>query len=172
MLDELLSHTALPNLHPAFVHFPVALLMTALALDLAVFAVRRWAWLDRAAALLYVLGAAGSLAAYVSGRFAADSVRALTGVAEAAMWEHGDWALVTTASFAVISGLRVAVERRDARRGSVSAGPFRAAVLVASAAGQALVFETADRGGALVFRHGIAVTAGSEPQPTESASKP
>lgn len=172
MFEQLMSYTALPNLHPVFVHFPVALLMTALALDLAVVAVRKWSWLDRAATLLYVLGATGSLAAYLSGRSAASSIRGLTGAADAAMWEHGDWALVTTVAFGVIAGLRIAVERRDARRGWIAIGPLRAAVLVASTGGQALIFQTADRGGELVFRHAVSVTGGAARNATENASKP
>lgn len=172
MFEQLMSYTALPNLHPAFVHFPVALLMTALALDVALLANRKWAWLDRAAALLYGLGALGGLAAYFSGRTAANEIRGLTGAADAAMWEHGDWALVTTVAFGVIAGLRIAVERRDARRGSIAIGPLRAAVLVAATGGQALIYQTADRGGALVFDHAVAVTGGATPHSTENASKP
>lgn len=172
MFEQLMSHTALPNLHPVFVHFPVALLMTALALDLVVVAVRKWIWLDRAATLLYALGAVGSLAAYLSGRSAASSIHGLTGAADAAMWDHGDWALVTTVAFGVIAMLRLVVERRDARHGSIAIGPLRAAVLVAATGGQALIYQTADRGGALVFKHAISVTDDATPHATENASKP
>lgn len=170
MLDQLMSSTALPNLHPALVHFPVALLITALALDLAMLAMRRWTWLDRMAALLYSLGAIGGLAAYLSGRQAANSMRGLNSRAEAAMWDHGDWALITTAVFAVIAVLRVVVARRDSRAERIRLGPMRVIALIGALLGQGLIFETADRGGALVFRHSIAVSTPAGGAPSQHVS--
>ncbi|MBI4916946.1 MAG: hypothetical protein HY825_13945 [Acidobacteria bacterium] len=170
MFDQLMSSTALPNLHPAFIHFPVALLITAVALDLVVVLFRRLTWLDRTAALLYVLGAIGSLAAYFSGRSAADSMRGLSGPAQAAMWDHGDWALYTTAAFVVIAVLRGVVAWRESKSDRIRIGPLRAIVLIAALLGQGLVFETADRGGALVFRHSIAVTTNTGGDTTQHVS--
>jgi uncharacterized membrane protein len=170
MIDYLMSMTALPNLHPALVHFPVALLITALALDIALLVVPRQTWLDRAAALLYALGALGAVAAYLSGRQAAGSVRGLSGKAEAAMWDHGDWALFTMAAFVVIAALRVVVARRDRLTERIRLRPLRAIVLIAAALGQGLIFQTADRGGALVFDHSIAVSSQPGGAPTQHDS--
>lgn len=170
MFDQLMSSTALPNLHPAFIHFPVALLITAVALDLVVVLFRRLTWLDRTAALLYALGAIGGLAAYFSGRSAADSMRGLSGPAQAAMWDHGDWALYTTAAFVVIAVLRGVVTWRESKSDRIRIGPLRAIVLIAALLGQGLVFETADRGGALVFRHSIAVTTNTGGDTTKHVS--
>ena len=58
----------LPNIHPAFVHLPLALLPVALAFDVLSVAQRRQQWLDRAAASLYCLGAVGAVAAYLTGQ--------------------------------------------------------------------------------------------------------
>ncbi|MGH9751135.1 MAG: DUF2231 domain-containing protein, partial [Candidatus Polarisedimenticolia bacterium] len=55
MTDIFPSLGALPNLHAAVVHFPVALLVVAFAFDLGSFLLRRRVWIDRAAVALYVL---------------------------------------------------------------------------------------------------------------------
>ena len=63
MLDGLLEATALPNLHPAVVHFPIALVAVALLFDAVLFARRRWVSLDASGAFLSVLAASGAGAA-------------------------------------------------------------------------------------------------------------
>ncbi len=90
-MNELLGGmTALPNLHPALVHFPIALAVTALLVDGISKVLRKLGWLGPAAALLYVLAACGGIATYLSGRQAADSVGQLTAAAETVLAEHAE----------------------------------------------------------------------------------
>jgi uncharacterized membrane protein len=156
-MNELLaSYTALPNLHPAVVHFPIALLLGALATDIVAAVVRRQRWLDAAGAWLWLLGALGAGAAYLTGSLAEDSV-AVRGEASLALSDHADWALYTLLAAAVVAAARVFLA--IVRRGDERTGPswLRAALLVAAIGVGWLVAQTGDRGGALVYRHGVAV---------------
>jgi len=159
LFSSLVAATSLPNLHPALVHFPVALLLTAFGLDLACLVLRRLTWLDRAATTLYVLGALGAGAAYLSGDAAADSMVDLSGAAQAALAEHERFALLTLVAAAVTALLRLLVSwlgRKDKR---IVVGAFRFLALAASLATQGLLLVAADHGGALVFEHQLGSVA-------------
>lgn len=158
-LAALVAATSLPNLHPAVVHFPVALLLTAFGLDLACLVLRRQTWLDRAATTLYVLGALGAGAAYLSGDAAADAMVGLPGVAQAALAEHERFALLTLVAASVTAALRLLVSwlgRKDKR---TVVGAFRLLALAVSLATQGLLLVAADHGGALVFEHQLGSAA-------------
>ena len=107
MLDALLEATALPNLHPALVHFPIALTGVALLFDAIVFARRRWVSLDASGAFLWVLAAAGAGAAYLAGEQAAEEAGLLEGVAEVALGKHADAALATLIALSLFALFRV-----------------------------------------------------------------
>ena len=143
-----------PNVHPLIVHFPVALLMTAVLLDLGALLFRKAEGLRVAAVSLYLLGAAGALAAFFTGRDAADSVM-LPAAANTVLTEHADWALYTVWFFGIYALIRLGVLFFDRnRRLGVHIGLF-----LAGAAGLFLVYETAEHGGELVFAHGVGVAA-------------
>jgi uncharacterized membrane protein len=158
-MNGILEATSLPNLHPALVHFPVALLLTALALEAAAVVLRRerW-WLDRAAACLLGLGAVSALLTYWSGRQAEDSLRDVAASAQPAIARHADMALWTSAFFLLFALVRIGIGVRVSRSGRQLALAPRLASLVALSVGAALLVVTADRGGALVYRHGVSVT--------------
>lgn len=158
MVDQIAAWLALPNLHPAVVHFPVALLLTALVADVTCLVVRRWPWVDRAATALYVLGTTGAGAAYLTGKAAAEGMWNVPGEPQAVLADHENGALLTLAAFAVVTVLRWTVSwlgRRDRR---IQVGFFRLAALVAAGAAAVLLVQTARLGGELVFRHGLGVT--------------
>lgn len=157
MMDALLALTALPNLHPALVHFPIALSAGALLFDLAVFSRWRWAPADRSAAALWVLAAAGAGAAYAAGDAAADGIGALSAGAEATLASHADAALATLSALGLIALLRVWLVWRHAGEERTPRDPLRLAALVGAVMVQGLVAYTGDLGGALVYRHGVAV---------------
>jgi uncharacterized membrane protein len=169
-MDVALSFTALPNLHPALVHFPVALLMTALGFDAMCLVVRRQPWLDWAATSLYALGTLASIATYLSGRQAANSIPGLRGQVEIAVWDHGDSALLMVAAFVLVTGVRLTVSWRERTAGRVRITALRIVGLAAALAAQGLLFWTADQGGALVYRHGVAVARPESDAPLSTAT--
>ena len=157
MLKTLLAGTSLPNLHPAVVHFPLALLATALLFDLLALCSKSRRWLDHGASLLYSLAALGAAAAWFSGTQAADAMWTMPGPAQAALTEHQDLGLLTMAATFAVTAFRLFVawlSRNDAR---TQLGLFRMIALVAAFAVVFLAAVTADHGGALVYRHGMGV---------------
>jgi uncharacterized membrane protein len=160
MMDAVQSWLAglpFPNVHAMVVHFPVALLPTALVLDLAALAFRKRIWIDRAASTLYVVGTLGAAAAYQSGRVAAAEMWKTAGQAQAVLADHQDLALVTLLSFCVVTLLRLAVTWLGREDWRIKLGFFRLLALVASVAALVLLLLTAERGGSLVYEHGMGI---------------
>jgi uncharacterized membrane protein len=158
--------TSLPNLHPAVVHFPIALLPAALLFDLVCLLRPTWTWLDRGAAALYTLAAAGAGAAYWAGDQAKDSLGPLAPAARAVLEEHEDLALWTLLALSALALLRLALAWREHDRPRVGAGPLRWILLLGGVGALALLATTADHGGSLVYRHGVAVRTSAPPATT------
>ena len=146
-----------PNIHPLLVHFPIALLCAAAAVDVVGWAFRRNRPLRQVATLLYVLGTGGAVAAYLTGRAASQTIW-LPGMAQAVLRQHWDWALRTVWFFRHCHrgppGVPAPV---TARSRSAIVATFALVGLV----GIGLLIETGDRGGRLVYptrcRHGSRV---------------
>jgi uncharacterized membrane protein len=164
-MSELLSVSALPNWHPALVHFPIALLPAALAFDLGAVLARR-AWLDRAAALLYAAAAAGAVAAYRAGRAAEDSLGLVPPTVQPELAAHADAAWRALWALVALALLRAVLWWLDRASPTATRRPLRAAGLLVGAGALALLIVAASRGGALVYRHGVAVTLPA-PAPAE-----
>ena len=94
----------IPNPHPIIVHFPIALIVAAVVTDAVVMILKREA--DAAVSWLYVAGTAGLVAAFFSGRAAADAVL-IPPEAQAVQTDHADWALLTLSLFAVLTIARL-----------------------------------------------------------------
>lgn len=143
-----------PNIHPMVVHFPIGLLFIAVLLDLLQWIPPLRNRLHASAVLLYVFGALGAVAAFWTGRSAADTVH-VTVEAQTVLSDHDDRALYTLIFFAVFAVARVVlfVLRFDRSRISLIAVP------VAGIGGLALLWSTAELGKELVYKHGVGVAA-------------
>ncbi len=155
-MNELVqSYTSLPNLHPALVHFPIALLPVALLFDLLGLATQQ-RWLARSATLLWALAFLGAGAAYWAGRQAADALVGVPAQVQVHIGTHSDWALYTLWTLGVVAGLRLAVTWHDRHGDRLSLRLARWGLLAAGLVALGLVMFTADLGGGLVYQHGIA----------------
>lgn len=141
----------LPNWHPIFVHFTVALLLVAAALHVASHfvsnktlveqwtTVARWnLWIGVGATLLTV--AAGMYAYYTVDHDTPS---------HAAMTVHRNWAIATTMLFLAIVGWELWLARHGRGKSWLFTG-----LLVGAAS---LLLTTAWHGGELVYRHGLGV---------------
>src|SRR5258705_11756281 len=103
---------SLPNLHAAVVHFPIALLPAALLFDLVCLLRPTWTWLDRGAAAIYALAAAGAGAAYWAGNEAAGRLGSLESAARAILEEHEGLARWSLSPLSALAVLRLGVAGR------------------------------------------------------------
>lgn len=142
-----------PNVHPLVVHFPIALLLTAAGLDVAGWLLRCNRSLRFVATVLYVLGTLTLVAAYFTGRAAAATVW-LPGMAHAAVKEHWDWAFRVVWFFGILTAGRLMLlwRLRAAPRPALVA-----ALTLTGLLGVVLLGETGDRGGRLVYQHGVGI---------------
>ena len=90
------------NLHPIFVHFPIALLTIYALLELARFKkLSAWAPLFYIKATFVILGSLGTFAALLSGEAIEDQFE--VGNLEALVETHANWAVATSWIFGIIS---------------------------------------------------------------------
>ncbi|MCZ6649323.1 MAG: hypothetical protein O7D35_01515 [Acidobacteria bacterium] len=169
MLDIITRWTSLPNPHLFLVHFPIALLPAALLLEvMGLIRARPW-WASRAAAFLLILAAVLTFAAHESGDDAADSLSHVSLAAQEQIDRHHDaaeWAMRLTILAAL---LRIAVALHGRTTRSWDRAERGLAALVMAGA-MVMVAWTADLGGQLVYRYGLAVQRIEPPAaPAEAA---
>lgn len=131
------------ELHPAVVHFPIALGVVG-ALFAVVYLFFRKEWLRWFAPLLLTIALLGAVAAYFSGQDAEDRAEALK-VPEAAIEEHEEGSLYAMGALALAALLSWATHAK--RRGE-----WLATIVAVIAA--AAILRTSHLGGTLVFVHG------------------
>ena len=156
-LRSLVTDSPFPSLHVMVIHFPIALLFLAPLFDIGCIVFRERVWLDRAAATLYVMGTIGAGAAYLTGQRAAAALQDLSPATESALADHENLAVLTLVALSVASLLRLIVSwlaRYDRR---INLGIFRLVAIPVTLASLAMLVLTADRGGNLVYRHGVGV---------------
>ena len=133
------------------VHFPIALLIIALAVDLVALFFRRIRFLPRMSTILYVLGALGALGAVLSGEAAADSM-VVTGEASTVLTTHSDLGKITMWWFLCYGVLRIALWWWLSFKLVVWIP-----VTIIGAVGLLPLFQASKFGGDMVYEHGVGV---------------
>ncbi len=140
----------LTYLHPMVVHFPIALLIVGFAFDIVSLFVRKEFFL-KAGLYLLILGAAGAVAAFISGNLAGEGV-AEGGSLQQAIGRHEEAATLTL----WILGAAVVV-----RLASIVFRKFESSLrwlgVILFLAGALSVSRTAHLGGQLVYNHAAGV---------------
>ena len=146
-----------PHLHPAVVHFPIALFITSVGFDLAGLMWRRRKWLDYAGVILHVLALLGAVAAVITGKLAQSDLGIASIEINALVGEHSDWAFFTLVAFIAVLLLRLESAWRDKSRLETRPQRLRIVALAAAMGALWLLYGTAGRGASLVYTHGVAV---------------
>ena len=143
-----------PNIHPMLVHFPLALLFTAVLFDLLGVLFKKQVQMREIATFLFVVGAISAVLTYFSGKQASDLVM-LPALANPTLNEHSDLALWTMLYFGIYTITRtfLILKKLHAKK-MVSWILF-----FSGAAGLFLLFETGEHGAELVFKYGVGVQA-------------
>jgi uncharacterized membrane protein len=157
-IDSELLSLLVTTTHPAVVHFPIALLLTAALFDAGCLVFRRFLWLDRAAVAVMVLGGLSLGFAYLTGERAADAAAPVAGIAQAVLADHEDLALLSLIAWSCAIVLRLFVSWLGRHDLEIQLGIFRLAALILSFGGAFLIVVTALHGGQLVYHHGIGVS--------------
>lgn len=139
-----------PNIHPLIIHFPIALLITAVGMNLLMLLFKQIEWLKYTTAILYLLGAISTLTAYFTGRQAVDSVT-LPPMANPVLSKHANLAWITLIYFTIIASTYLLIWWKSFQ--------IRLWVLyvvfLAGIGGIFLLVKTGERGGELVFKYGV-----------------
>jgi uncharacterized membrane protein len=135
-------------LHPAVVHFPIALALVALLLE-ALARHPRGRALEPAAALLVVLAAVGAIVTVVTGDLAHDAA-VVPPAARELLHRHEELGEIAMWALVVLAVARLALARCGRHRGAAA---WLYLVLLAGAAGA--VVTNGHLGGQAVFRHGV-----------------
>jgi uncharacterized membrane protein len=142
----------LPNIHPLIIHFPIALIVTAVLLDIAKFFFREQNWLQKAILLLYSIGTLGLIASFLSGRQAVETV-SVSGDAVPVVTSHEDWALYTLIFFALFTLLKFWSWKKNLEiNQSVSIS-----LVILAFVGTGMLWYTGEKGARLVYDHGVGV---------------
>jgi uncharacterized membrane protein len=141
----------IPNFHPLIVHFPIALLVVAVVLEIFALVVKKPSWMQRMVLLVYGLGTAGLLAAYLSGRQAVDTV-SISGDAVPVAASHEEWALYTLIYFCVLTSVRLGLWWKEMDKGWTMS-----VLVVPGLIGIGLLWYTGEQGAELVYKHGVGV---------------
>lgn len=142
-----------PNLHPLVVHFPIALLFAAGAVDLAGLLTPDRKPVRDVATWLYIGGAATAVFAYFTG-YTASQAGTFSPEVTVLVDDHRDWAFGATWLFAFFASLRLAMSYSLRPRRALQIGAFAIAL-----AGLGALAQTTLRGARLVFEQGLGVRA-------------
>lgn len=143
-------------LHPAIVHFPIALILVGTLIAVISIVLRRWNLPCFAAGLL-ALGAIGAVAATWSGEEDEEILGSISDRAEHLLDEHEEWG-ESTRNLALLAALLAVSAIVTTRFGRVSKILSIVTALVALGASYAVI-ETGHYGGKLVYEQGVGIDA-------------
>ena len=154
-----------PNIHPLLVHFPIAITLLAVLMDLLNFFLPDEWWDDLKTTILYGIGAVSAIAAYYTGTLAADSVFLPSG-AQSVLNEHADWALWTVWFFGIYALLRMLLHWYQ----KIDQKAIRIGLFLIALPGVFFLYETGDHGAEMVFGYGTGTGQLVEQQSNASVS--
>ncbi len=154
-------------LHPAVVHFPIALLMIGAPVAVLAVFLRRWhlPWL---VAILLVLGASGAMVAVATGEQEGEMVEGGSQAVERVLEEHEEFGEMTR-NLAVVAAV-LAVAAAALSRVRIAGRGLSVLAAVAAAAAAYCVAQTGHYGGQLVYRHGAGVNISAAQGGSESGA--
>ncbi len=138
----------LPNIHPVFVHFPIALLSVFLLMEALGSITDKKCLRGTASAMLY-LGTLAAIVTFLSGLAAAASVGHGKEVHEV-MTCHKSMALIVVILSVILSVWRIAV-------GEKFSTCWRTVHFIVGIIMIAFLYSAADKGGTMVYKHGVGV---------------
>jgi uncharacterized membrane protein len=139
-----------PNIHPLLVHFPIALIVAVVAVDLIALVSKKDIYL-RTGNILTAFALAGAIAALISGIWAEESVWH-TEAAEELIETHELLGFIFVGVVGVLAIIRFAVNRK-------LPGSLAWVNLIISLVATGIVSYSAYLGGEMVYRHGTGVAA-------------
>jgi uncharacterized membrane protein len=145
-----LGVSALPNLHPLVVHFPIALFVTAVICELLAY-FRKSRLLGNTALLTTCVATSGAIFAVITGLLAKSIVPA-SGEAQMALESHETLGYLVLASSLAFTALKGASYLLKTDR-------LLTAQLLVGFAGVVITFMAANEGGELVYRHGVGMNS-------------
>lgn len=143
-----------PNIHPMIVHFPIALFMLAIIMDVVGYVLPEEWWDEKKNLILYGLSGIAAVGTYFSGKEAADSVF-IEAETQNLLTAHADWAEYTVWFMGLYALLRIGIYFWDKSESKV----IRIGLTLLSFVGAFLLFQTGDRGAQMVYQYGVGVQA-------------
>lgn len=153
-------------LHPALVHFPIALILLGTVVAMAAVFFSRW-HLPWVAAGLLVAGSLGAVAATWTGGNDAELAGEVSPRVDQILEQHEEWGERTRNLALVAAALAVAAASTSRfRKTTLSLGIATALMALASSYA---VAETGHYGGQLVYKHAVGINTAAGSSPTTSA---
>ena len=163
MIENILLPEWAPSIHPMLVHFPIAIFLLAVLLDVASYFLPKTWWDEKKNLLLYGIATVSGVVTYFSGKSAADNVF-LEAEAQSVLTEHADWAEVTLWFLLLYFAVRTGIYFWKKAEVMI----IQVVLTLLSLIGVFLIFETAEYGGQMVFGHAVGVQQMSDAQPEEA----
>jgi uncharacterized membrane protein len=146
--------------HPQIVHFVIGLLVMGVLFRL-VSLTGKLAFTGPAAAVMLIAGALAAALAAQSGHEAHDVAERIPGVRQA-VTEHEEWGERTRNVFLLVGALEIAALVAGSKRRKIQQGIFIGSAVV-GLGGMAVLYETGEHGGALVYEYagGVGTRSGN-----------